>query len=152
MLRALCTVRTCIYFTNSNSAAALDKEKQMTKSRIYYPETTKEQRYRLFEVWEKTGNINLACEKARVSRSTFYYWKDRFERGGYAAIAKHRSNAPKNPRHTPPDLVERIKTIKQKNPTWGKERIAREVARIDPHGRTVGSSTVRRVLMREKRQ
>ncbi|MEZ4706742.1 MAG: helix-turn-helix domain-containing protein [Caldilineaceae bacterium] len=121
----------------------------MTKSRIYYPETTAKQRYKLFEVWQKTGDVTLACRKAQVSRSTFYYWKERFEQGGYPAIAKPKSNAPKNPRRTPPDIVERVKAIKRRNPKWGKERIAKEVTRIDPHGRTVGSSTVRRILLGE---
>ncbi|MEZ4657249.1 MAG: helix-turn-helix domain-containing protein [Caldilineaceae bacterium] len=120
----------------------------MNKSRIYYPETTSQQRHQLFEIWEKTGDVNLACNKARVSRSTFYYWKERFDKGGYAAIAKPKSNAPKNPRRTPPDIVERIKTLKQKNPDWGKERIAKEVARMDPKGRTVGATTVLRILRR----
>lgn len=122
----------------------------MSKSRIYYPETTAQQRHQLFEIWEKTGDVNLACNKARVSRSTFYYWKERFEKGGYAAIAKPKSNAPKNPRRTPPEIVESIKSIKRKNPDWGKERIAKEVTRIDRKGRTVGATTVLRILNRAK--
>ena len=128
------------------------KVSSMSKTRIYYPETTAQQRYQLFQIWEKTGDINLACNRARVSRSTFYYWKERFDKGGYAAIAKPKSNAPKNPRRTPPDIVERIKSIKQKNPEWGKERIAKEVARVDPKGRTVGATTVFRILKRAQQQ
>lgn len=124
----------------------------MSPKRVYYPKTTYEQRRQLYSAWEKTGNIDLACREAKVSRSTFFYWKERFDKGGYAAIAKPKSNAPKNPRRTPPDLAECVCAIKRQNPNWGKERIAKEVARVDPHGRTLGSSTVRRILMRNECQ
>ncbi len=58
----------------------------MAKQRIYYPRTTYSQRQTLFETWEATGDIKAAYEAAHTSRRTFYYWKGRFEEGGYEGL------------------------------------------------------------------
>ena len=51
----------------------------MSKQHIYYPFTTSQQRKFLFETWEEAGNVSEACRKAHVGRTTFYYWKKRFD-------------------------------------------------------------------------
>ena len=45
----------------------------------------------LFETWEETGKITLACKKAHVSRGLFYYWKARFDEKGYAGLEEYES-------------------------------------------------------------
>jgi len=55
----------------------------MSPKRTYFGYTTAQQRKLLFEVWEATKNIEEACRQARVSQRLFYYWKPRFEQGGY---------------------------------------------------------------------
>ena len=67
----------------------------MTTKRIYYGETTPQQRKFLFETWEATGNVTQACQKAHVGRGTFYYWKPRFEEQGYAGLEEYASREPK---------------------------------------------------------
>lgn len=58
----------------------------MNQKRTYFPPTTPQQRKLLFETWEETGSVVKACQKAHVGRSTFYYWKPRFETEGYAGL------------------------------------------------------------------
>ena len=61
----------------------------MTAKRTYFPPTTPQQRKMLFETWEKTKNITQACHVAHIGRSTFYYWKPRFEKDGYAGLESY---------------------------------------------------------------
>jgi transposase len=60
----------------------------MSKKRVYFPRTTGQQRELLFETWEATGEVRLACQRAHVSERTFYKWKGRFVEGGYEALQK----------------------------------------------------------------
>ncbi len=43
----------------------------MTK-RIHFPLTTAQQRRLLFETWQASGNVTLACRTAHVGRRTFF--------------------------------------------------------------------------------
>jgi hypothetical protein len=43
----------------------------MADKRTYFPFTSAAQRRLLFEVWEATGNIAVACQRAHVGRRTF---------------------------------------------------------------------------------
>lgn len=51
-----------------------------------YDLTTLEQREKMFQIWQDSGNISQACREAKVSRSTFYTWKERFVEGGFPAL------------------------------------------------------------------
>lgn len=113
--------------------------------RVYYPKTTVQQRLHLFKVWEKTGDVEQACSAARVSRSTFYYWKDRFITHGDAGLMEERQLlAPANT--LPEAIAEEIVAMKKRNPTWGKWQIAREISDRHPERLTMSPNTVRRVL------
>ena len=96
----------------------------MSKQVTYFPRTTAQQRYLLFATWEATGSVKQACHKARVSKHVFYRWKSRFETGGYPALDRPRSHAPKHPRKISPAVSERVIALKRAHPTWGKRRIA----------------------------
>jgi hypothetical protein len=61
----------------------------METKRVYFPSTTPQQRKLLFETWEQTGNVTAACRKAHVGRCTYYYWKPRFEKDGYAGLESY---------------------------------------------------------------
>lgn len=58
----------------------------MAQKRIHFPLTTAQQRRLLFETWEATGDVDLACRTAHVGRSNFYYWQPRFTTADYAAL------------------------------------------------------------------
>src|SRR6266545_4958559 len=117
----------------------------MTK-RIHFPLTTAPQRRLLFETWQATGNVTLACRTAHVGRRTFYYWKPRFEAGGYAALSQFASMAPKQPHRTDPSIEQQVVALRQEHPDWGKQRIADELAKANNWVVVVSPNTVKRIL------
>src|SRR6266508_2530670 len=118
----------------------------MTK-RIHFPLTTAPQRRLLFETWQASGNVILACRTAHVGRRTFYYWKPRFEAGGYAALSQFAPMAPKQPHRTDPTIEQQVVALRQEHPAWGKQRIADELAKANNWVPIVSPNTVKRILI-----
>ena len=131
----------------TNNRDANNHGSRATKRRPYFRPTTPQQRHLLFETWLATGNVAEACARARVSLRTFYYWRPRFEEGGFAALAEERSHAPKNPSRIAPDIVAQIIDLKQTHPDWGKLRIAKHIVRQNESIASLSPNTVRRVLI-----
>jgi transposase len=118
----------------------------MNEKRVAYRKTTVQQRKLLFEVWEATGNVTLACRKAHVGRGTFYYWKPRFEKQGYKGLEEYESRAPKNHYRTSVEIEQKVIAMRRKHPDWGKQRIADELAKANNWVPLVAPQTVRRIL------
>ena len=118
----------------------------MDEKHTYFPRTTASQRRLLFETWEATQDVEAACRTAHVCRQTFYNWKLRFAVGGYAALERFASFAPKTPACTPPAVVERVLALRRDHPTWGKTRLADELAKANQWVPLVSPNTVRRIL------
>jgi transposase len=117
----------------------------MTK-RIHFPLTTAQQRRLLFETWQASGNVTLACRTAHVGRRTFYYWKPRFDAGGYAALEQFASAAPKRPHRTNLSVEQQVIAMRQTHPEWGKVRIAHQLAKAHQWQPLVSPNTVKRIL------
>jgi transposase len=100
----------------------------------------------LFETWEATGDIMQACRTAHVSRRLFYGWKPRFLAGGYAALEQFASRAPKRTRRSAPEVEQRVIALRQAHPTWGKARLAAELAKTNGWLPLVSPNTVKRIL------
>jgi transposase len=115
------------------------------RKQVCYPKTTAQQRVHLFEAWETTGDIAQACTTAAVSRSTFYYWKDRFIEHGYAGLSDMRQGLV-SANSLPNPIVDEIIRLKKAHPTWGKWQIARTLCEQFPERGTLSPNTVRRVL------
>ena len=113
---------------------------------IHFPLTTAQQRRLLFQTWETTGDVDLACRTAHVGRRTFYTWKPRFLAGGYAALEHFASRAPKTTRRTPAAVEQQVIDLRRQHPTWGKQRIADELAKANRWRPLVSPATVRRIL------
>ncbi len=118
----------------------------MTKKHIHFPFTTAQQRKLLFETWEETGNVTQASRKAHVGRGTFYYWKSRFDEQGYAGLEEFRSRVPKEPKRIAQEVEQKVISMGRENPSWGKRRIADEVAKANDWVTLVSPNTVRRIL------
>jgi len=118
----------------------------MTAKRIHYPRTTGQQRKRLFELWEETGNISEACRKAHVGRGTFYYWKPRFDKEGYEGLTEFENHAPDEPLRIAPEVEQAVIEMKQAHPDWGKKRIVQDLAKRNNWVPVVSPNTVRRIL------
>lgn len=114
--------------------------------RIHFPLTTAQQRRLLFETWEATGNVALACRTAHVGRRTFYTWKPRFEAGGYAALEQFASRAPHHTRRTPDPIAAQVIALRQAHPAWGKQRIADELAKANHWVPLLSPNTIKRIL------
>ena len=115
--------------------------------RTYYPPTTAQQRKLLFETWEATGNVSASCRKAHVGRSTFYYWKPRFETEGYASLERYQQKGPgKGSTGTSAETQQKVIEMRRSNPSWGKHRITDEMAKVNSWVPLVSPNTVRRIL------
>ena len=118
----------------------------MAQKRIHFPLTTAQQRRLLFETWEATGDVDLACRTAHMGRSTFYYWKPRFEAAGYAALAAFASRAPRRTRRLDMTIEQQVIALRREHPDWGKDRIADELAKANGWVPLVSPNTVRRMV------
>ena len=118
----------------------------MTQKRIHFPLTTAQQRRLLFETWEATGDVDLACRTAHMGRSTFYYWKPRFTAGGYAALDEFASRAPQRTRRLDQTIEQQVIEMRRDHRDWGKDRIADELAKAHGWVPIVSPNTVRRML------
>jgi len=118
----------------------------MEKKRTYFAPTTAQQRELLFRVWEETGSVTKACAKAHVSRQTFYNWKSRFKEEGYKGLKELGSHAPKKPNRIEQEVETQVIEMRREHPTWGKQRIADELAKQNNWVAIVSPNTVKRVL------
>ncbi len=118
----------------------------MAQKRIHFPLTTAQQRRLLFETWEATGDVALACRTAHMGRSTFYYWKPRFTSGGYAALDEFASRAPQRTRRLDQTIEQQVIGLRRDHPDWGKDRIADELAKARDWTPIISPNTVRRIL------
>ena len=80
----------------------------MSAKRTYYGFSTSQQRKLLFETWEATGSITQACQKARLSRRTFYYWKPRFDEYGYAGLEEFASRVAHKLNYKSAEIAQRV--------------------------------------------
>lgn len=118
----------------------------MDEKTTYFRQTTPQQRKLLFETWQTTGNVALACRKAQVSRQTFYNWKDRFQTYGDVGLAFPKSHATHHPQKTAESIEIQVIAMRRQNPRWGKRRIADEVAKANGWVALTSPNTVKRIL------
>ena len=119
----------------------------MSPKRTYFPPTTPQQRKLLFEIWEATDEVTEACRKAHVGRGTFYYWKPRFERDGYAGLETYAAKGPeKGSGRVSPEIEQQVLALHDQQGEWGKHRIADEIAKANNWVPLVSPNTVRRIL------
>ena len=112
----------------------------MKTKRSYFPASTPQQRKLLFETWEQTGNVTAACRTAHVGRTTFYVWKPRFTEHGYAGLETcEQAGVPVG--------TGRIAALHRANATWGKRRLADEMAKANNWVPLVSPNCVRRILI-----
>ena len=118
----------------------------MDAKRTYYGYTTYQQRKLLFETWEETGKISLACQKAHVSRGLFYYWKARFEEKGYAGLEEYESREAHKLNKKDESIEQKVIEIRKDHADWGKRRVADEMAKANHWEPIISPNTVRRIL------
>jgi len=119
----------------------------MKHKRIYFPPTTPQQRKLLFEIWEQTDNVTTACQKVHVGRTTFYYWKARFDKDGYAGLETYEKlGVPKGTGSVAAEVETKVLELHDEHADWGKHRLADEIAKDNNWVALVSPNTVRRIL------
>jgi transposase len=118
----------------------------MSPKQTYFGFTTPQQRKLLFEEWEATGSVTKACQRARVSRGVYYYWKPRFDEYGYAGLEEFGSRIAHKLNRKEEAIEQRVVAMRRKNPDWGKTRISQEMAKANNWVPVVSPNTVRRIL------
>jgi transposase len=118
----------------------------MSKKRIYYGYSTPQQRKLMYETWEASGSVTKACQIARLSRGTFYHWKERFDRNGYAGLEEFESRVRHKLTFKDADIEQRVIQMRRANPDWGKARISQEMAKANNWVPLVSPNTVKRIL------
>jgi transposase len=93
--------------------------------------TTPQERLLLLDLWQRSGLTGQAFGAlVGVSKATLFGWKDRFKRGGPAALQDHARGAPTGSRLS--EVTQRaIVLVKTTHPVWGCERIRGRAGWID---------------------
>jgi transposase len=122
----------------------------MSGKRTWFGNSTPQQRKLLFEVWERTKDIKEACRQARVSLRFFYYWRKRFEQGGYAELEDFKSRVAHKLPGKGASVEAEVIRLKTEHADWGKLRIAQEMAKANDWKAVISPNTVRRILQTAK--
>jgi transposase len=95
-------------------------------------------------------NALRTCRRFGISRQTFYRWKRRFDRHDLTTLEarSHRPRQVRKPTWTV-ELAERVLSLRQQYPRWGKDKLAVLLRR---EKRTVSTSMVGRMLVDLKRR
>jgi transposase InsO family protein len=89
--------------------------------------------------------ISQLCHQFGISRPTGYLWLKRYREGGVAAIEERSRRPDRSPTQTSPELVARIRALREVYPDWGARKLA---VLLDRQGIRLPSSTIHRVLLR----
>jgi len=115
------------------------------------PEPSRQARIRLdwFDFYLKHDrNARKTCRHFGISPQAFYRWKRRYNPGDITSL-EERSRRPHRTRQptASSDLITRILKVREENPRWGKEKIARLLREQGSH---VSASMAGRTLRRLK--
>lgn len=121
-------------------------------SRLSRADVTRQAKIRLswMDYYTKTKNARLTCRKFGISPDTFYRWKKRYKPLNLKSLEDDpKTRRPKTLRipTTPTNVVNRILSLRETYPRWGKEKIAVLLKR---EGICVSVSTVGRTIKRLK--
>jgi transposase len=104
-----------------------------------------QRKLRVLQHAEKIGNARKACRYFGVCRSSFYRWRDAYQKHGEAGL-KNAKSIPKNPANqTPAEIVEKVLYLRRKY-HLGPIRIVWYLARY--HGIKISDAGVYRILKR----
>lgn len=103
------------------------------------------QRLHAIELATALGSVTEACRRTGMDRTSFYEWKQRYERDGYAGLIDRPSRPRSHPQTTKDDLAARVITQALAHPGLGCNQLSRLLA---GHGETLSSVTIQKILHR----
>lgn len=102
-----------------------------------------------FDHYERHGrNARHTCRHFRISPDTFYRWKRRYNANDHLSLVDNKKNRrPKRLREpvTPLCVVNRIQQLKERYPTWGRNRLW---VLLKNEGLYLSAATVGRIISR----
>lgn len=98
----------------------------------------------LKDVW----TVTELCERYGISRKTGYKWLGRYDALGRAGLVDLPRAPLNHGRATAAELVERIVSVKQANPSWGPKKIIGRLQRDEPSCQWPAVSTAGEILKR----
>ena len=105
------------------------------------------QRLSVLQLAEALGNVSEACRQRAVSRTQFYEYKRRFQTHGIEGLKDLPPIAKSHPMTTPPETVEKIKSLALTHPAYGCNRLE---ALLKADGISLSYVTIQKIL--EKHQ
>jgi len=107
----------------------------------------------------KTGNARLTCRHFGISPDTFYRWKKRYRSNCLSTLEDDRRSRRPNVLRRPEtsiEVVEKIKSLRETYPRWGKEKLfillKKELIKERKTNLLVSVSTVGRTIERLKQR
>lgn len=96
------------------------------------------------------------CRRFEISRQTGYKWRERFEKGGAAALANRPPVARRHPNATKEETEALIVALRKERPTWGPKKLKKVLetkhGRRFPAASTIGDILTRRGLVTPKKR
>lgn len=84
-----------------------------------------------------------ACRRQGIDRTSYYEWKRRFQKRGFAGLTNLPPVHRNHPQTTSPETVARIKALALQHPAYGCNRLA---AVLGAEGRQTSAVTVQKLL------
>ncbi len=103
------------------------------------------QRLSVLQLAEALGNVAEACRRRGISRTQFYEHKRRFQTHGIEGLKDLPPIARSHPNTTPPEVVEEIKKLALKHPSYGCNRLE---ALLKAAGHSVSYVVIQKILNR----
>lgn len=109
--------------------------------RVSEPTQTAKERLAVLELAQTVGNVAEACRRANIDRTSFYQWRRRYKQEGIGGLEDRPPISRRHPHATPPRLIQLIRTLSLKHPSYGCERLAETLSRS---AKAVSSVTVQK--------
>ncbi|MBI5307324.1 MAG: helix-turn-helix domain containing protein [Planctomycetes bacterium] len=107
------------------------------------------QKLEWFDYYEKHDrNARRTCRHFGISPDTFYRWKRRYNTKDHLSLVDNKRNRrPKKLRGpaTPPQVVNRIRELKERYPTWGRNKLW---ILLKNEGIFISAATIGRIINR----
>lgn len=112
-----------------------------------HPKVKEELRVRklqvVFDIAAETGNIRKLCKEYGIAKSTYYYWKKRYDVFGKSGLYYHKPIPYSSPRKTRPEVTEKVLKLRYEY-NMGPMKIVYYLKRY--HGIEISESTAYRIL------
>lgn len=115
------------------------------------PTLSREAKWRLSILeYAKTHSVSATCRRFGIARTTYYYWRKRYDPRNLRTL-ETRPSKPKKVRHPTwvPEQATAVKRLRQEHPRWGKDKLAVLLA---GEGVELSVSMVGRILSDLKRR